>query len=330
MKTISWLIVVLCLSAKWLSSTFAAETAIVKRDAVNVRGQHSTASEVITQLKKGDKVTVLEEITIKKPKSDEPAQWLRIQMPSNVPVWVYSQYINTENKTVKAARLNLRAGPGENYSVVGVLEKGAAVKPIRTVEEWMEIESPDTAFAFIAENLVERGNQPLVAEKTEANIPKAKPVETVQPLVVPPPINTVNTETAPVLPKDTAPLLITSKENELPVPSQTNAMPPSIITPPPLGIPAVKSDEPAPKRIVRREGVVRGSISIQAPTAFELHSKETGKTLNYLYVTSTNIVLKKYRGKKVFITGEEAMDERWQNTPVLKIDSLELAPETNE
>ena len=35
-------------------------------------------------------------------------------------------------------RLNLRAGPGENYSVLGRLEKGAAVKSIRTIEEWME------------------------------------------------------------------------------------------------------------------------------------------------------------------------------------------------
>jgi len=332
MKTISWLILLACLSAKWTSSPFAAETALVKRDAVNVRGQHSTASEVITQLKKGDKVTVLEEITIKKPKPDEPSKWLRIQMPSTVPVWVFAQYINTDNKTVKAARLNLRAGPGENYSVVGVLEKGALIKPIRTIEEWIEVETPETAYAFIAENLVDRGSQSAVAEKPELTATKPKPVEATQPVTIPPAMETVKIDAAPKPPTDAAPLMIQPGETAIlpPPAATTNIMAAPLLTPPPLGVPSTPVEDPAPKRTVRREGVVRGANSIQAPTAFELHSKETGKVLNYLYATSTNIVLKKYRGKNVFITGEEAMDERWRNTPVLKIESLELAPDANE
>lgn len=75
-----------------------------------------------------------------------------------------------------------------------------------------------------------------------------------------------------------------------------------------------------------REGVVRGTISIQAPTDFLLESPYNGVAMNFLYPTSTNLVLKNFRGKRVVVSGEEALDERWPNTPVLKVESLKPAP----
>jgi hypothetical protein len=36
--------------------------------------------------------------------------------------------------------------------------------------------------------------------------------------------------------------------------------------------------------------------------------------------------LKKFKGKKVVVTGEELMDTRWPSTPVLEVQTLELAP----
>src|SRR5438045_2191739 len=53
----------------------AEETAVIKEQTINVRGQPSLIGEVITQLKRGEKVVILEEISISKPKKDEPAQW---------------------------------------------------------------------------------------------------------------------------------------------------------------------------------------------------------------------------------------------------------------
>src|SRR6187549_2507610 len=52
-----------------------AEAATVKRDAANVRGKPSFIGEVITKMKKGEPVTLLEEITLSKTKKDEPARW---------------------------------------------------------------------------------------------------------------------------------------------------------------------------------------------------------------------------------------------------------------
>ena len=36
-----------------------------------------------------------------------------------------------------------------------------------------------------------------------------------------------------------------------------------------------------------------------------------------------DVVLKQYKGKRIVVTGEELLDERWQNTPVLIVDALQ-------
>src|SRR5689334_6824501 len=97
----------------------ADEPAVVKDGRVNVRAQPSLVGEVITQLQQGEKVVILEEVPGAKGKTNEPPRWARIQMPANTPVWVYAPFVDTNSKSVKVSRLNLRAGPGENYGVVG-------------------------------------------------------------------------------------------------------------------------------------------------------------------------------------------------------------------
>jgi len=120
---------------------------------VNVRGRATLASEIITRVQRGEKVTVLEEVTLSKPKPDEPTQWYRIALPPNTPVWVHGDFLDDAKSTKR--RLNLRGGPGENYSILGRLEKGTAVKEIRRKEEWVEIETPSDSYAFVAADLVE-------------------------------------------------------------------------------------------------------------------------------------------------------------------------------
>src|SRR4029434_8154330 len=73
--------------------------AVVKQNNVNVRGKAAISSEVVTRLKKGDTVTVLEEVTLKKPKADEPAKWARIALPTNSAVWVHTSFIEPATKT---------------------------------------------------------------------------------------------------------------------------------------------------------------------------------------------------------------------------------------
>jgi uncharacterized protein YgiM (DUF1202 family) len=118
--------------------------------SINARGQAGLKGEVVAHLKKGDTVTVLDQINLSKHKASEPAQWAKIALPSSTHAWVNSKFIDATSKTVSVKKLNLRGGPGENYSVLGVIESGTTVKEIQTKGDWMEIEAPNNAYAFVA------------------------------------------------------------------------------------------------------------------------------------------------------------------------------------
>ena len=272
------------------------ETGITKQDAINVRGQPSFIGEVITKLRKGESVTLLEEITRAKTKKDEPARWFRIAMPTNTPVWVNANFIDPAGKTVTPKKLQIRGGPGENFSVVGTLEKGAVVKEIRKTNDWMQIETPADAYGFVAVDLIERS-----APSAPVVPPVAPEIVAVPPVTAPP---------TPA-PSDPAP------------PAAPETVPPVVTPPPVVVIPPPVEEEPLPKRIVTRDGIVRRSLNVQTPSYYELESPDTGRIINYLYSSKPGFTLKPLIGTRVSVTGEEMIDARWKNTPVIEIESLE-------
>lgn len=335
MKTKQWLITsALVLSALASSAGRAEETTTIRANRVNVRGKPTMFSEVITQLKESEAVTILEEIKLAKPKLGEPTNWVKIKMPVNTPVWVNAAYVDPANKTVSSPKLNVRAGPGENFSVVGVLGRGDSVKEIRVVDDWMEIETPESAYGFVAaEYLNKEGGAPaLIVEAPAAPgpAPAAPQIEppTVTTLAPPPPIPAQNVPIESVKEPEEPAVGQAIEAPPLPAPSaiqQTTTPPPTETQPLPL--PAIAPPVPRPadtliRRVVTREGIVRGSGSIQAPTSYELASVENRKTLNFLLSPTTNIVVKTYRGQRVLVTGEEFIDSRWPLTPVLQIETL--------
>jgi uncharacterized protein YgiM (DUF1202 family) len=223
-------------------------------------------------------------------------------------------FIDATNKTVLPNKLNVRAGPGENYSVVGSLVKGDSVKEIITRGDWMEIEPPPNACAFIAAQYL----------KQEAPVAPAEPAPAtpVTAETTPPPMPVQET---PVL---SAPAVVPVPAT--PVPAETAVAPavpaePPVVTPEPAPAPAEPAaEEPPPKRIVSHEGIVRSTWSIQAPTPYALVSPDTGETINYLYTTSTNLNLKRYKGLRIIVTGEEGLDARWRNTPIITIQRIHV------
>ncbi len=286
------------------------ETALIKQDHVNIRGQPSLTGEVITRLRKGEPVTLLEEIAVKSSKADEPTKWYQIALPTNTPVWINAEFVDAASKAVSARRLNVRAGPGENYSVIARLPKGTEVREIRKVNNWMEIEAPTNAYAFVAaEYIAKQAPTSLPVNPTpEPEIAAATPT-------TPPPTNALATTTP-------AASILTPPESVL-APVATNPAP-GVSTPlPPSAAPA--DGQPLPKRVVTREGLVRRAASIQAPTYFELINSDTGKIMNYLNAEEhKEYNLKLYTGFKVIVTGEELVDPRWPKTPVIQIETLDL------
>ena len=232
---------------------------------INARGQAGLKGEVVSHLKKGETVTVLDQINLDKHKVNEPAQWAKIALPSSTHVWINSKFIDAASKTVSAKKLNMRAGPGENYSVLGVIERGTAVNEITAKGDWMQINPPGNSYAFVAAMYL----------KQEAPAPAPAPAA------------------APV-----------------PEP-QTMATAPS---------------EPAAPlvRVVSHEGVVRGVVSPVAPTKYELYDPATGVNINYLYTTSPTLDLSKYVNMRIIVTGEEGLDARWKDTPLINIQSIQV------
>jgi uncharacterized protein YgiM (DUF1202 family) len=280
------------------------ESAVAKQNNINIRGQANINSEVVGHLKQGEAVTVLKEVTLKHPKTDEPAKWAQIALPAGMHVWVNGSFLDT-NQTVVATKLNLRTGPGENFSVIGQLHKGDTVKALNVKGDWAEVEAPSSAYAFVAAHLLAR------------KVPGAAPTEPVTPPVAP--VATTVETTAQIAPPAAGTPATTPATTE-PTASVTPVETPTI----PAPLPAPVVDEPPAKRIVQREGIVGGTVSIQAPTHFELESLDDGKLMDYLYSTSTNLTLQRYKGLTVLVSGEEALDERWPNTPVITIQRIQV------
>jgi uncharacterized protein YgiM (DUF1202 family) len=288
------------------------EPAVVVGKNTNVRGQADIHSEVVLRLKQGEIVTVLEEIT-KKPKPDEPGQWSMIALPASSHVWVSTHFIDANTKVVLPKRLNLRSGPGENYSVLGRLDQGAVVKELETKGTWMKIEAPINAHAFVASHLISR-DKALVEKALALSAPKPPVVAA----VTPPPQPPLETVVVPVTPPpDTTPAPATPPPPPVIPPAVTETAPPA---------PAAPAEEIFVKRVVTREGIVKRSLSIQAPTYFVLTSRENNRTLNYLHSPAGTIAIKDYFNQRVLITGEEVLDERWPNTPVIEVETIQAVP----
>jgi hypothetical protein len=231
-------------------------------------------------------------------------------------------FVDTNLNTVLPARLNVRAGPGENYPVVGRLERGDAIKSLGVKNEWIEFAPATNAYAFVAASFV---NLP------KKDQPAAEAPATRVPILTNEVVATTNVPTAVQASAPLTPVPAVAVTNDIPAATtvvstttETTAPPKPAATAVPEAIPAPLVPEPPKPRVVTREGRVSGLTSIQAPSYFKLDSLDNGRTMNYLHTTSTNLVLRRYSGKHVLVTGEEALDERWPATPVISIQRIRV------
>lgn len=395
-KLLLW--VGLCLTAAHQGWAAGAPTKVIA-DRVNVRGQASLRSEVITQLREGETVNLLKEIELSNPEPGEPVRWAQIELPANTPVWAARDYIDPATKTVKADRLNVRGGPGTNFSIVGQLLRGQKVKEIRSVQEWMEIEPPEGATSYVAARFLEATARPGDAEMAEAApspgtspstspgapepprsspaVPAGPAIATETPIIKPPRPSIVETTPAPIMADNTdegtpgtAPVepsiqpsapaaaapaapefkpprppkppvevaAASPSSSPVPVPEPASvpepapepapapAMPDPAVLPDPAVAPEPFDPDVVRRREVVRVGVVRRTFSIQAPTHYQLIDPQTRHSINYLYAGDTGLQLKYYSGQKIKVSGEESLDKRWPNKPLIHIKTLEPLP----
>ena len=299
----------------------AGPTAIVKADRTNVRAKPAFDGEVLATLKKGDMVEVLGAEAGTGVDGSSPKDWTKVALPPQVAVWVYGPLVDGATKMVKGKSLNLRAGPGRNYSEIGLLPHGATVAVVRESDGWLQIEPPAGTYAFVARNLIEfkDGEAPAIAatEKLQA-APASVPESTsISPAEVP--VADAVAKTAPIAPSLRSPAPV---ENVAPAAAGVVETAAAIAPAAPLpAVPVLADSEP---RRVLREGILRRSWNANSPGNFELRSLRGEGTLDFLVNDDPSIDLAKFKGKQIFVTGEEWRDARWK-LPVLKVKSIESA-----
>ena len=309
-----------------VSEVTPTEAGIVSGDRVNVRARASLIGERVAQLRKGDKVTVLAKVTVAPPRKGEPTDWLKIAMPAAGQTWVHLSFVKEGKVTAK--KLNVRAGGSERFSIVGRLAKGDAVKEKRTAGDWIEIEHPAGAHAYVAAKFIELDQAAEEAKSEET--PEAKPAEVTETeeLKETPEAKPAAEEVTEAKEAESKPEAVAEAKGE-PEESNETTEPENMPEPPapevivvdapesgdaqkpPMGNPEDAEEakpEPAPAvtdtklpvpppRIVTREGTIKRRFfrSPKAPSRFELLD-DNGRTINYLY-SSDSGPLKSAKGE---------------------------------
>ncbi|MCK5179544.1 MAG: SH3 domain-containing protein [Candidatus Omnitrophica bacterium] len=116
-------------------------------DQVNVRSGQSSNFERLCQLSKGDEVVVLE----------KGYSWYKIQLPPAARSFVskeYVQYLGQNAGGVTAERVNIRAGAGIHFTVLGQLAKGEQIYIEEELDEWYRIKPVAESYGWVADQFL--------------------------------------------------------------------------------------------------------------------------------------------------------------------------------
>jgi hypothetical protein len=296
----------------WVYNLFVdavTKTVIAKR--LNLRSGPSENHSVVGRLDQG---TVVDDVSTK-------GEWLEIRVPTNAYAFVAADLLEKQPPAPTAAAVATSAPAPDSAT--------ATTEPVSLVAS--SNTPPEIAISLAAVSPpatpdVEPAKTPTDAAPA-ASEPSVAPAAAVEPA----PSSTQAYEvfrstsvTRPILLTPPAAPATASAPTTAPSAAPGAQAPETHLSasPPPGAEPTLGSKP----RMVRREGVVGRSLSIQAPAHFELSSVETGRAINYLISPSVNIPLKRLRGRRVFVTGQEFVDQRWPKTPVLEIEQMELLP----
>ena len=271
--------------------------------------------------------------------------------------------------SVKPNRLNVRGGAGDAFPVLGQLPQDTDVALTGAQKgKWLEIFAPGNCSVYVASQFVKRanGNVANVVEVPTLPVQPQPDIQPQPPIILPlqpgtiapsvlgatPAVPAETTITVdpktfgnpggattpggvgilPKPPKPTAPAITKPIEPAKPAvptkPVQVAKANPNL--PPPSK--PVMDKNGAPIRIVTREGIVHRTLSLSAPSRYVLEHLESGKTINFLITQHPALEKKmeKLLGRRILVSGQEAMDARNQHTPVLIIKTLKTTDDTDK
>ncbi|MCX6993208.1 MAG: SH3 domain-containing protein [Kiritimatiellaeota bacterium] len=184
-----WLLIVITVVGLCLSG--GAQTAPLTRVKVlksncNLRAKALVTSEVVGQVSENDILTAK---TIDK-------EWVEVVPPANVDLWVLGDYVK-DGAINCSQKVNVRAGAGINFNIVGQLTQGEKVEVRGTHAEWIKIAPLPACSLWISRPLVSELPQTYIepAKLEQAKAPSVKPWSPMAPpeagKPIPPPLPAV-------------------------------------------------------------------------------------------------------------------------------------------
>lgn len=284
----------------------------VLKNNVNLRAKPVPTAEVVGQVSENTVLSV----------RSMDQEWVEVIPPAPVDLWILSDYIK-EGVVICKTKVNVRAGPGINYSIVGRLPPATAVVVRGAHAEWTKVAPPEGCSLWIARSMVEK-----VPEKTAV----AEPVQ----------VETARQETARAEP--------VSRPSEpgpaRPAPSPAPAAAPAametaggVVTSvsPPAAAAGTVTNTPSPLADLdlipttgqgqwkQYEGILRSRLFfLRNPSKFRLVRYDSEKNAVMIcYVKGNDTQLNALLGRPMVISGREYWVQR-QRYPVLVPDRIVL------
>ncbi|MFH1478342.1 MAG: SH3 domain-containing protein [Candidatus Omnitrophota bacterium] len=109
------------------------KSGFIKTDQVNIKAGYNINFENLYKLKKNDPVKII----------GEYYDWFKVALPRKAHIYIKTDFVNIgepNTGTLKASRVNLRARPSLNSSVVGQASEPETITIISEENGWYEIE----------------------------------------------------------------------------------------------------------------------------------------------------------------------------------------------
>jgi len=116
-------------------------------EGVNIRSGQSVNYEALGELHNGQTVVVV----------DKKYSWYKIRLPEQARSYVAKEYLEQlggDVGMVTGTRLNIRARPSVQSSVIGQLDKGTLVRIAGTSGDWIQIVPTGDLFGWVAEDFI--------------------------------------------------------------------------------------------------------------------------------------------------------------------------------
>jgi uncharacterized protein YgiM (DUF1202 family) len=122
-------------------------TGSINGDNVNIRSGASTNFEILRKMDDGEMVLVVGSFL----------DWYKIKLPRNSKAYVNKKFVRMDSPVyghIVADRVNIRAGKGTNFNVIGQLNTNDLVEVLEKDPEWYQIYSDKNCYAWVFQKYI--------------------------------------------------------------------------------------------------------------------------------------------------------------------------------